>query len=215
MGSSGLDADSTDVRICERTILGASDDLEIATLFTGYGYQPRIVEYGRVGDKEWDGVVTHEHDVAVNYDMAASIRWALGEIRKIQQAARSGKPITKPRWPVIIMRTPKGWTGPKEVGGHKLEGSWRAHQVPLPKAKTDRGEFDQLQQWLKSYRPDELFHDDKHLIDEKVLRSIPKRGQMGQNKATYDGFTALDAPDWRGFTHEKNSEVSNMKAWVE
>jgi xylulose-5-phosphate/fructose-6-phosphate phosphoketolase len=60
--------------------------------------------------------------------MAASMRWALAEIRKIQEAARSGKPITKPRWPVILMRTPKGWTGPREVSGNPVEGSWRSHQ---------------------------------------------------------------------------------------
>lgn len=115
-------------KIGERTVTGTMDDLELAALFTGYGYQPRVVEYGRVGDAQPDGTVSHELDVAVNYDMAASMRWALDEIRKIQHAARSGKPITKPRWPVLLMRTPKGWTGPAEVHGHKVEGSWRAHQ---------------------------------------------------------------------------------------
>lgn len=200
-------------KIAERTVLAASDDLELAALFAGYGYQPRIVEYGRVGNKAWDGVVTHEHDVAINYNMAASMRWALGEIRKIQQAARSGKPITKPRWPVLLMRTPKGWTGPKEVGGHKIEGSWRAHQVPLPQAKTSDQQFDQLQQWLKSYKPEELFHADKpDFIDEVVLRNVPRRAVMGQNKATYAGFEPLDTPDWRKFVHKKGEEVSNMKA---
>lgn len=115
-------------KIGERTVTGTMDNLELAALFAGYGYQPRIVEYGRVGDLEADGSVSHELDVAVNYDMAASMRWALDEIKKIQKAARSGKPITKPRWPVLLMRTPKGWTGPVEVNGHKVLGSWRAHQ---------------------------------------------------------------------------------------
>lgn len=118
-------------KIGERTVTGTMDDLELAALFAGYGYQPRIVEYGKVSDAVPDGTTSHEYDVAVNYDMAASMRWALSEIRKIQEAARSGKPLTKPRWPIILMRTPKGWTGPVEVSGHKVEGSWRAHQGEL------------------------------------------------------------------------------------
>lgn len=110
-----------DGKIGERTITGAMDDLELACLFTGYGYQIRIVEYGKDSSDA-------ESDAAINYNMAASMDWALSEIRKIQHAARSGKPITKPRWPMIVMRTPKGWTGPRKMNGNAIEGSWRAHQ---------------------------------------------------------------------------------------
>jgi xylulose-5-phosphate/fructose-6-phosphate phosphoketolase len=97
------------------------DDIELACLFAGYGYQVRIVEYGADHSD-------HERDIAVNYDMAVSMEWCLSEIRKIQQAARGGKPIVKPRWPMIVMRTPKGWTGPRALNGNVIEGNWRAHQ---------------------------------------------------------------------------------------
>lgn len=100
------------------------DDLELAALYTCYGYQVRIVEYPGAD-------VNAEHDLEVNYNMAASLRWALAEIRKIQSAARSGKPITKARPPMLIIRTPKGWTGPKVLDGNPIEGSWRAHQGKL------------------------------------------------------------------------------------
>ena len=125
-------------KIGERTIPGTMDDLEVsaapelrsmltrqlACLYTGYGYQVRIVEYGALPENGDE----HEPDLAVNYNMAASLEWAYDEIRKIQGAARSGKPIVKPRWPLIIMRTPKGWSGPKQSMGNAIEGSWRAHQ---------------------------------------------------------------------------------------
>nr|XP_018261529.1 phosphoketolase [Kwoniella dejecticola CBS 10117]OBR83687.1 phosphoketolase [Kwoniella dejecticola CBS 10117] len=198
-------------KIGERTIPGTMDDLEIACLFTGYGYQVRIVEYvGASSD--------HQHDVAINYDMAASVEWAYQEIRKIQMAARSGKPIIKPRWPIIIMRTPKGWTGPRKSAGNPIEGSWRAHQVPLPEAAKNEKEFKLLQDWLKSYGPDELFHTQVEstsgIIDDVALRIIPKDQQrrMGMMDATYRGFQPLKAPDWKEFTHKIDEPVSNMKA---
>ncbi|WVR00042.1 hypothetical protein IAU59_007184 [Kwoniella sp. CBS 9459] len=195
-------------KIGERTIAGTMDDLEIACLFTGYGYQVRIVEYvGASSD--------HEHDISINYDMAASMEWAYQEIKKIQDAARSGKPITKPRWPMIVMRTPKGWTGPRKSAGNPIEGSWRSHQVPLPEAAKDDKEFELLQQWLKSYGPEELFHTEASgIIDDVALRIIPKDQQkrMGMVDATYRGFTPLEAPDWKEFTHGLEEPVSNMKA---
>jgi xylulose-5-phosphate/fructose-6-phosphate phosphoketolase len=101
------------------------DGEQLACLFTGYGYQCRIVEYGKSNSDE-------DHDVAVNYDMAASMEWAYEEIKKVQTAARSGKPIVKPRWPMIVMRTPKGWSGPVKSAGNPIEGSWRAHQGTSP-----------------------------------------------------------------------------------
>ncbi len=108
-------------KIGERTVTASMDDLELACLFTGYGYQVRIVHYGAEESSK-------ELDEAVNYDMAASMEWALGEIKKIQGAARSGKPMVKPRWPMIVMRTPKGWSGPSKLNGNAIEGNWRAHQ---------------------------------------------------------------------------------------
>lgn len=198
------------------------DNLEVACLYTGYGYQVRIVEYGAAPS-------THDHDVAINYDMAASMEWALGEIKKIQTAARSGKPITKPRWPVIIMRTPKGWSGPVKSEGNAIEGSWRAHQVPLPAAVSSDDEFDLLVKWLDSYSPKELFNtsvDANHpqsrdignkaasFISESALRIIPKdtNRRMGMVEETYRGFKPLNTPDWREYLHEQGKEISNMKA---
>ena len=95
-------------KISERTIYGCMDNLELGALFTGYGYQVRIVE-------DLDDI---------DADLYNSMNWAIDEIRKIQKAARSGKPIMKPRWPVLIMRTPKGWSGPKTVHGEIIEGSY-------------------------------------------------------------------------------------------
>ena len=128
-------------------------------------------------------------DIAVNYNMAVSMQWALEEIQKIQRAARSGNPITKPRWPMIIMRTPKGWSGPRQTHGNPIEGSWRAHQVPLPEAVGNDEEFGLLIKWLESYHPKELFNasvdsseSKTHnpaakadgIIAAKALRIIPK-----------------------------------------
>ncbi|KAH9942735.1 phosphoketolase [Amylocystis lapponica] len=166
-------------KISERTIYGTMDDREMSALFTGYGYQVRFVE-------------DLEH---IDEDLAASMEWALGEIRKIQKAARSGNPIVKPRWPVLILRTPKGWSGPKSVHGEYVEGSFHAHQVPLPEAKTDDGELAQLEEWLRSYKPRELF-------DESGL---------GQRKEAYAAYTPLDVPEWMSLGVEKGSEQSCMK----
>jgi xylulose-5-phosphate/fructose-6-phosphate phosphoketolase len=198
------------------------DNLELACLYTGYGYQVRIVEYGATPS-------TEDHDIAVNYNMAASMEWAYQEIRKIQTAARCGKPITKPRWPVIIMRTPKGWTGPKKSAGNPIEGSWRAHQVPLPSVVKSEDEFKLLVEWLESYHPKELFDtevksDQTHtreaiskasgIIHESALRIIPKdmSRRMGMVEETYRGFKPLNTPDWKDFGTEQGEEMSNMKA---
>lgn len=114
-----------------------ADRPQLACLFTGYGYQVRVVEYGALSKTGSDD----EHNISINYDMAASMEWALEEIRKIQLAARSGKPITKPRWPMIVMRTPKGWSGPVHSAGNPIEGSWRAHQGTLPYPRLPQAEI--------------------------------------------------------------------------
>lgn len=114
------------------------DDREMAALFTGYGYQTRVMD-------DLDDI---------DADLHNSMEWALSESLKIQHAARSGKPIMKPRWPMLIMRTPKGWSGSKKVHGEFVEGSFRAHQVPLAAAKKDPEELAALQAWMKSYKPE-------------------------------------------------------------
>lgn len=182
-------------KISERTIYGCLDNKEIAALFSGYGYQVRICE-----DLE-----------DIDTDLSTSFHWALDEIKKIQHAARSGKPIMKPRWPMIVMRTPKGWSGPKKVDGEFVEGSFHSHQVPLMVAKTDKGQLKDLQTWLESYSPKELFKADGDVVDS-VKAIIPKNElKMGALAETFKAYEKLDVPDWKEFAIEKATEESCMK----
>ena len=182
-------------KISERTIYGCMDDKEMVALFTGYGYQCRFVE-----DLE-----------NIDVDLCASMEWALSEIRRIQKAARSGKPIMKPRWPVLIMRTPKGWSGPKKVKGEFMEGSFRSHQVPLMLAKTDKSELEQLQEWLGSYKPKELFTKDGG-VNDTILSIIPTddHKKLGQQIDTYSSHEALKIPDWQKYGVKKGEQASCM-----
>jgi xylulose-5-phosphate/fructose-6-phosphate phosphoketolase len=149
----------------------------------------------------------------IDNDMAASLEWAVAEIKTIQKAARSGNPIVKPRWPVIIMRTPKGWHGPKSFHGEFIEGSFHSHQVPLPNAKTSDEELSVLQGWLKSYRPEELFTESGSPVDA-ILDIVPltPEKRLGQKPESYKGYIALDLPDWKTLCAKKGSEESCMKA---
>lgn len=184
-------------KISERTIYGCMDDEELVALFTGYGYQARFVE-------DLDNI---------DYDLATSMDWAILQIQHIQKAARSGNPIVKPRWPVILLRTPKGWGAPKKVHGQFVEGSYRSHQVPLPKAKTDREELGQLQEWLQKYEPGTLFKKDGSPSD-LVMKSIPKDPsmRMGVIKEAFAAYKPLDIPSWTDLATEKGQNVSNMEA---
>lgn len=183
-------------KISERTIYGCMDDKELTALFVGYGYQPRFVE-----DLE-----------DIDADLADALEWALCEIRTIQKAARSGKPIVKPQWPVIILRTPKGWSGPKRLGSQLIEGSFHSHQVPLPKAKTDAEQLESLRDWLKSYQPHDLFNKDGTPV-ERILKVIPANEgkRMGQLKDTYDPYVGISVPDWRDLGVEKGTVASSMQ----
>jgi len=148
----------------------------------------------------------------IDNDLAASMDWGVSEIKKIQKAARSGKPIVKPRYPMIVLRTPKGWTGPKKVHGEFCEGSFRSHQVPLPEAKTSREELHQLDEWLSSYNPQELFPDGRP--NEKILSIIPQdhAKKLGQRKEAYAAYQPLLTPEWSQFALPKGSSESCMKA---
>lgn len=204
-------------KISERTIYGCMDDEELVALFTydlicniptyaggvltfnysGYGYQVRFVE-----DLE-----------NIDRDLAASMDWAISQIQHIQKAARSGNPIVKPRWPVILLRTPKGWGAPKKVHGKFVEGSFHSHQVPLPKASSDKEELGQLQDWLREYQPDTLFKGDGSPSDN-VTKVIPKDAskRMGVIKDAFSGYKPLDLPDWIEMGEGRGHEVSSMKA---
>ncbi|KKK17479.1 phosphoketolase [Aspergillus ochraceoroseus] len=182
-------------KISERTIFGCMDNKELVCLFTGYGYQVRVVE--------------DLHDI--DTDLHNSMLWAISEIRRIQKAARSGQPIMKPRWPMLVMRTPKGWSGPKQLHGQYIEGSFHSHQVPLPNAKTDGEELLALQKWLSSYRPGELFTAAGDVVDD-IKSIIPSDNKkLGQRPESYKNYTALDLPDWRQFCAEKGEQQSAMK----
>lgn len=182
-------------KISERTIYGCMDDKEITALFSGFGYQVRICQ-----DLE-----------DIDNDLATSFQWALDEIKRIQGAARSGKPIMKPRYPMIVMRTPKGWSGPKIVNGEFVEGSFHSHQVPLMAVKTDDGQLKDLQKWLKSYGPKDLFKEDGDIVDA-IKQLLPRDDfKLGRILETYKGHEPLDVPDWKPFGIEKGTEASCMK----
>ncbi|KAF8474819.1 phosphoketolase [Kalaharituber pfeilii] len=182
-------------KISERTIFGCMDDKEIVALFSGYGYQVRFVE-----DLE-----------NIDLDLAASMDWAYSEIRKIQEAAREDKPIVKPRWPVLVLRTPKGWGAPKSCGGEFIEGSFHSHQVPLPKAKTDPEQLEALRNWLAEYRISELLSNGKPIPE--VASIVPKgpHKRLGQIPDSYASYTPPNIPDWKPLAAEKGTEESSMK----
>ncbi|KAJ5750274.1 D-xylulose 5-phosphate/D-fructose 6-phosphate phosphoketolase [Penicillium manginii] len=184
-------------KISERTIFGCMDNKELAALFSGYGYQVRIVE--NINDIDTD----------LHYSMA----WAVDQVHKIQHAARSDKPILKPRWPMLVLRTPKGWSGPKQLDGHFIEGSFHSHQVPLPKAKTDKEQLRLLQSWLSSYQPRELFTETGDVVDE-IKSVIPTNNskKLGQRIESYNSYIAPKLPDWQKLCAKKGTDESAMKA---
>ena len=148
----------------------------------------------------------------IDNDLAASFDWALKEIRNIQSAARRGEPILKPRWPVIILRTPKGLSGPKSVHGEFIEGSFHSHQVPLPLAKTSTEELDILSDWLKSYGPKELFDGDGSPVDA-ILKLVPESNdkKLGQRREAYKAYIPLRVPEWQSTAVERGTQESCMK----
>ena len=153
-------------KIANPTLLSRISREELVDLFHGYGYEPWFVE----GD---DPLVVHQH-------LAEQLDGILGSIRTIQHAARNGTEVTRPRWPMLIFRTPKGWTGPKIVDGLPVEGTWRAHQVPL--AQFDQPEHvRQLEAWMKSYKPEELFDEHGQFRDEYAALAPTGHRRMGSN----------------------------------
>lgn len=130
-------------KIANPTILARIPHDELDFLFRGYGYAPYFVE----GD---DADQMHRN-------MASTLQTCIEEIRSIQQGAREDGKTVRPRWPMIVLRSPKGWTGPEEVDGHKVENFWRAHQIPIPEPQTNPEHLKLLERWLRSYRPEGLF----------------------------------------------------------
>src|SRR4029450_1576998 len=146
---------------------------------------------------------------------AATLEDCVLEIRRIQQQARANGKAVRPRWPMIVLRSPKGWTGPREVDGHKVEGFWRSHQVPLSGMHGNPGHLKQLDEWMRSYRPQELFDATGRLIPE--LRALAPKGErrMGANPHANGGLLRkpLRMPNFRsyGLKGEKPGQVSAGK----
>lgn len=174
-------------KIANPTILARIPRAELEALFTGYGYRPLFIE----GD---DAEALHPV-------MAATLDVALDDIAEIQHRARRGGGNGRARWPMIILKTPKGWTGPKDVDGLKIEASWRSHQVPLGELASKPDHLELLEHWLKSYRPEELF--DEHGTPVTALRALAPTGdrRMGANPHANGGLLLKDLrlPDFRDY----------------
>src|SRR5436309_11617762 len=144
-------------------------------------------------------VVNGDDPALMQQQMADTLEQCVLEIRRIQQEARTSGKASRARWPMIVLRTPKGWSGPKEVDGHRVEGFWRAHQVPLAGVHENPAHLKQLEQWLRSYRPEELFDDTGRLIPE--LKALAPKGtrRMSANPRANGGLVRkpLDMPDFR------------------
>ncbi|ANK87082.1 MULTISPECIES: phosphoketolase family protein [unclassified Rhizobium] len=162
-------------KIANPTILGRANDDDLRRLFEGYGYEPFFVD----GHEPRD----------MHQQMAATLDQVFDRIREIQEQARSGKAAAGcPRWPMIVLRSPKGWTGPKEVDGQKVEGFWRAHQVPVSNCRENEGHRKILEDWMQSYDPEDLFGADGRLKSElRALAPVGKR-RMGANPHANGGL---------------------------
>jgi xylulose-5-phosphate/fructose-6-phosphate phosphoketolase len=174
-------------KINNPTLLSRISHEELEDLFKGYGWTPHFVE-------GVDPEVMHQK-------MAATLEDCVLEIRRTQQEARASGKATRARWPMIVLRSPKGWTGPKEVDGHKVEGFWRAHQVPMASVRENPAHLKQLEDWLRSYKPKELFDKSGRLIPE--LKALAPKGtrRMSANPHANGGLLrkALRLPDFRDY----------------
>jgi len=174
-------------KIANPTVLGRLNDADLTHLFVGYGYRPYFVE-GRDPEK-------------VHQRMAHILEAVIQEIRTIQQDARSGRTSGRPTWPMIVLRTPKGWTGPKVVDGKPVEGTWRAHQVPVTDFASHPDHLKILEDWMKSYRPEELF-DANGKFAAQLAELAPKGDRrMGANPYANGGLLLKDLvmPDFKNY----------------
>ena len=179
-------------KIANPTVLARISREELTDLMRGYGHEPHFVE----GD---DPALVHQ-------SLAGTLDAVLARIRQIQAEARSLDPTqspSRPRWPMIVLCTPKGWTGPKLVDGKQVEGSWRSHQVPIAEFKTG-GHVQQLESWLKSYRPEELFDADGRFLEELAALAPTGQRRMGGNPHANGGalLKPLDMPSFRVYAVE-------------
>ena len=165
-------------KIANPTVLARIPHRELESLFVGLGYKPYFVE----GDEP----------ARMHRQMAATLDAIVAEIRRIRTRARHGELVTRPVWPMIVLKTPKGWTGPKTVDGKKIEGTWRSHQVPLGGVRSNPEHLKLLEQWLQSYRPRELFDDEGRLKDEIAALAPKGERRMGMNPHANGGRLLKD-----------------------
>jgi len=174
-------------KIANPTVLARIPEAELRALLEGYGHRPYFV----TGDEPAD----------VHQQLAATMDAVIEEIHAIQRAARVGGTTERPTWPMIVLRTPKGWTGPKEIDGVPVEGTWRSHQVPMGEVRTNATNREALERWLRSYRPDELFDAEGRLIAE--LAELPPRShrRMSANPHANGGLLLSDLamPDFKRY----------------
>ncbi|MGA0593877.1 phosphoketolase family protein [Enterovirga sp. CN4-39] len=194
-------------KIANPTILARISHDELEALFRGYGYEPCFVE-----GEDIDGM---------HQALSATLEHCVSEIRRIQEEAR-GSPaeVERPRWPMVILRSPKGWTGPKEVDGHAVEGSWRSHQVPLAGVHENPAHLAQLEEWLRSYHAEELFDEGGRLLPELAELAPAGTRRMGANPHANGGVRrALWMPDFRDYAVSVKApgaaEVSPTKVFGE
>jgi len=174
-------------KINNPTLLSRIPHEELANLFAGYGWTPHFVE--------------GSEPASMHRRMAVVLEQCITEIRAIQTQARESGQAFRPRWPMIVLRSPKGWTGPAEVNGHKVEGYWRSHQVPLSGLREHPEHLAHLETWLKSYRPEELFNENGTL--QPALAALAPKGprRMSANPHANGGLLrkALRMPDFRDY----------------
>jgi xylulose-5-phosphate/fructose-6-phosphate phosphoketolase len=176
-------------KIANPTVLARIPEDELVSLLEGYGHRPLLVS----GD---DPTLVHQA-------FAAALDDALDEIHAIQRTARGGQPAVRPRWPMIVLRTPKGWTGPEEVDGKPVEGTWRSHQVPMADVRENKDHLKLLEEWLRSYRPEELFDERGVLVPE--LRALAPSGELRMSASPHaNGGVRRDLvlPDFRDYAVE-------------
>ncbi|HVT06037.1 MAG TPA: phosphoketolase family protein [Polyangia bacterium] len=196
-------------KISGPTVLGRATDEEVASLLRGHGYDPRFV----AGDQP----------AAVHRAFAAALTAALDAIADIQKTSRGSGLRGRPRWPMLVLRTPKGWTGPKTVDGVPIEGTFRAHQVPLAEVRSNPAHLAMLESWMRSYQPEALFDDQGRLIER--LRALAPSGdrRMGANPHANGGRLSrpLERPDYAGYAipvqrpgAERHESTRQLGKWL-
>lgn len=172
-------------KIANPTLLARIPEADLLDLLRGYGYEPHVVHGDQPGP--------------VHQAMAAAMEACLDGIAEVQHEARAGRRAVPPRWPMIVLRTPKGWTCPPIVDGRPVEGTFRSHQVPVPDARSDDGHRRLLEAWLRSYRPEELFDDEGRLVAELQAMAPVGHRRMSANPAANGGRALVDLrlPAWR------------------